>query len=424
MIGVIGLGFVGLTTALGLSHKGFRVFGYDCSPDKTRSLQSGSPAFHEPQLPEMLQRYGGASFSLVETSADLVNQCSIIFFCVGTPAAANGHADLSLLFAAIDSVLGVLERTRYVTFVIKSTVPPGTTRNRIQPFIESRGFICGQHIGLINNPEFLREGHAWDDFTEPDRIVIGADHPLAAAPLEKLYQVFGAPIFTVSLNEAEFIKYLSNTLLATMISFSNEQSMIAHAIGNINIAEAFDIVHRDKRWGDHRSTMKSYVYPGCGFGGYCLPKDTLALSACARDMGIVPRLLDAVLAINADIKTFASQQVALHMSPAQTIGILGLAFKPGTDDVRDTPAAAIIATLLENDYSNIVAYDPLAMDNFDREYHLPIRYVENLETIIQLADCLVITTSWNEFPSAVRDIAKPVFDFRYYIKKNKPNDLG
>jgi len=416
VIGVIGLGFVGLTTALGLSNAGYRVLGYDRNPEKTTHLQAGKLSFHEPQLPAMLQRHKGTTFTLGGSIAELVDQCSTIFFCVGTPASADGHADLSHLFEAMDSVLKVLKKSSHVTLVIKSTVPPGTTRNCIQPFIESRGFVCGQHIGLVNNPEFLREGYAWEDFTQPDRIVIGTDQPGNAESLAQLYQVFEAPVYTVSLNEAEFIKYLSNTLLASMISFSNEQSMIAHAIGNIDIARAFDILRMDRRWGDHRSTMKSYVYPGCGFGGYCLPKDTQALAACARDVGIAPRMLDAVLAVNEAIKTFVAQEVVSRMSPSQTIGILGLAFKPGTDDVRDTPAASVIASLLKEGFSSIIVYDPLAMNNFAHEYNFEVRYAENLQTIVQVADCLVITTAWNEFASAVIDYKKPLFDFRYCIK--------
>ena len=168
---------------------------------------------------------------------------------------------------------------KFFTIVIKSTVPPSTTKEKIKSILINLGIKVGEEIGLSNNPEFLREGYAWEDFIKPDRVVIGTEDDKSATILEKLYKPFNAPIINVSLNTAEYIKYLSNTLLSTMISYSNEMAILADYIGGIDIKEAFKTLHMDKRWSGNPAGMSSYVFPGAGFGGYCLPKDTFALYA-------------------------------------------------------------------------------------------------------------------------------------------------
>jgi UDPglucose 6-dehydrogenase len=242
---------------------------------------------------------------------------------------------------------------------------------------------------VANNPEFLREGYCWDDFMNPDRIVCGTDYPGAADTLKAIYRNFNAPVVITSLNTAEFIKYLSNTMLASMISFSNEMSMIAHAIGGVSVKQAFEALHMDKRWAD--ASMKSYVYPGCGFGGYCLPKDLQAMIAHAGDYGTSSLLLESVQSVNQSMSSFFAEQVSVH----ESIGILGLSFKPGSDDVRESPAAGLISLLLEK--GRIYAYDPVANTEFQKVYSLPIHYCESADEVCKRAKTVIIVTAWPEF---------------------------
>ena len=220
----------------------------------------------------------------------------------------------------------------------------------------------------------------------------------------------------VSLNTGEFIKYLSNTLLATLISYSNEMSLVADAIGGIDVAEAFRILHMDKRWGG--ATMASYVYPGCGYGGYCLPKDTNALYAVSRTAGFDAQILHNVIATNDNMPEFMAEKIIRAAGPdkSQTIGILGLSFKPGSDDVRDTPSAKVIRALLDKGYSHICGYDPVANAEFQRVYNMPIDYADSYDELLRKAQILVITTAWPEFAN-VRELAdgRPIVDCRYML---------
>jgi UDPglucose 6-dehydrogenase len=248
-----------------------------------------------------------------------------------------------------------------------------------------------------------------------DRIVLGVSDERSADVLRKVYATVTEPVFCVSLNTGEFIKYLSNTLLATLISYSNEMSIVADTIGGIDTAEAFRILHMDKRWGG--ATMASYVYPGCGYGGYCLPKDTNALYAVSRTAGFDAQILHHVIDTNDNMPTFISQKIirAIGDDKQQRIGILGLSFKPGSDDVRDTPSAKIIQALLDAGYHNICGYDPVAIDEFKRHYPLAIDYVDSYADILSQSQSLVITTAWPEFADVRQRTDKPVVDCRYML---------
>jgi UDPglucose 6-dehydrogenase len=273
--------------------------------------------------------------------------------------------------------------------VIKSTVPPGTTKTRIIPYLREKNITAP----VVNNPEFLREGYCWDDFIKPDRIVCGAEEPFASDVMKAIYKDFDAPVIITSLNTAEFIKYLSNNMLANMISFSNEMSMIANAIGGISVKQAFDTLHLDKRWG--KAGMRHYVYPGCGFGGYCLPKDLEAMIAQAKSYGITPALLESVQAVNRSMPSFFADQITAGVS--ENIGVLGLSFKPKSDDVRSTPAAEIIASLLNKGYKSLYVYDPQANTAFQKEYSFPVYYCENADEVCEKAKTVIIVTAWPQF---------------------------
>lgn len=414
MITVIGLGFVGLATALGFSEKGYRVYGYDIDVQKTGTLRNGRLPFHEPYLEDRLNFHLANNFIIASDLAAAVQDSSLIFFCVGTPAKDDGEADLTFLSQAVRTVLNHIPRDEFKVLVIKSTVPPSTTKNRIRPLLESQGYQVGVNIGLANNPEFLREGYAWEDFIRPDRIVIGHEDERSGVMVEEAYRVFDASIFRVSWNSAEYIKYLSNTLLATLISFANEQSMIARSFGDIDIKQSFEVLHLDKRWYGLPAGMQKYVYPGCGFGGYCLPKDTEALVKQAQHHGYAPQMLQSVLTVNKQIKETFVRALTKQIDKKEIIGILGLAFKPNSDDIRNTPALDIIMSLVQSGYTNIIAYDPLAVASFQETYSFPIEYSSSLGDLLGRADHIIILTAWQEFIDHKEWILqKHVYDLRY-----------
>ena len=417
VITVFGLGFVGLTTSLGFAEYGHKVYGVEISPSRLSGIQEGRLPFLEPGLDEALTRHLGNRFFPIGTDQlqRAVAESDCIYYCVGTPYGKDGQADLTYLLGAIDQTLEVRDGNRYQVLVVKSTIPPSTTSQKIIPYLEEKGLKVGVDVGVANNPEFLREGHCWDDFIHADRIVLGVSDDRSAQVLREVYATVSEPVLCVSLNTGEFIKYLSNTLLATLISYSNEMSMVADTIGGIDVAEAFRILHMDKRWGG--ATMASYVYPGCGYGGYCLPKDTNALYAVSRSAGFDAQILHHVIDTNDHMPEFIAQKIirAIGADKQQRIGILGLSFKPGSDDVRDTPSAKIIQALLDAGYSNICGYDPVAIDEFRSHYPLPIDYVADYDGILRESQALVITTAWPEFSDVRSRTDKPVIDCRYML---------
>lgn len=417
-VAVIGLGFVGLTTALGLSDKGIIVKGFDVDANKQKILADGDLPFHEPHLKEALAHHIGKGFQLTNDFATTILESQIIFYCVGTPAKEDGSTDLSHLLKAIGDTVSIIREHPQLeskTLVIKSTVPPTTTRDQISTFIDKLGLKVGDSILLSNNPEFLREGYAWNDFMNPDRIVIGCEDQISKERLTALYKSFAAPIHFVTFNEAEFIKYLSNTLLSTLISYANEMSMLADKFTDINISRAFKILHQDKRWYGNPANMATYVYPGCGFGGYCLPKDSAALYNQGLLSGYDASLIKATLEVNEKIAAHVVDKIKQHVDKETALGILGLSFKPQSDDIRETPARNIISMLLKNGYKNIFAYDPLANKNFIKSTQFPIQYAETLEEIKAKATCVVILTAWEMFKECCDWSTHKILDFRYYV---------
>ena len=411
MITVFGLGFVGLTTALGFAHFGYPVYGVDVDMSRKNLIRQGKLPFLEKGLDTALPDNLGKNFIVTDNVKEAVENSEIIFYCVGTPFGESGEADLHYLFAAIDETVRNMAKGKTYLLVIKSTIPPGTTSGRILPYIESKGYRVGRDILLANNPEFLREGHCWDDFIHADRIVAGCNEPQGAQRLRRLYEPFGIPFFAVSHTTGEFIKYLSNTLLATLISYSNEMANLADAIGNIDIKAAFQILHLDKRWSN--GNMATYAYPGCGYGGYCLPKDTSALYAVSRNTGAEARILGDVIGINDRMPEIIAGRIARRVSPDKRIGILGLSFKPDSDDIRECVSAKVIRCLLAKGFSHISAYDPVAIPEFRKHYPLAVDYMDSLQMIRDRSDFLVILTAWDEFKSVKDTCPGKVLDFRY-----------
>ncbi len=414
-ITVFGLGFVGLTTALGFAEKGHMVFGFDVNQERTITINSGQVPFAEPGLDTALASHLGNNFVISNNPFESVRQSDFVYLCVGTPCGENGAADLKYIYSALDMCAAVLNDGKYRVVVVKSTVPPSTTKERIIPYLKSKGLKSGISFGVANNPEFLREGKCWEDFMNADRIVCGVNDEKSAEMLRELYRGFEAPFYAVSLNTGEFIKYLSNTLLATLISYSNEMSMIADAIGDIEIKKAFNILHMDKRWGG--CNMTSYVYPGCGYGGYCLPKDTQAMISASTDKGFQPRILENVIVTNEMMPGFMLRKIKKVANLNSSIGILGLSFKPGSDDVRDSASAKIIKLLIEAGFSNIAAYDPIANTLFQQEYNFQeIMYFNSLEELCNQSEVLVLVTAWPEFKAIKHQfLNKTIVDCRYLL---------
>ena len=415
MVTVVGLGFVGLTTALGFAEYGHKVYGIEANEERMATIQSGKLPFLEPGLDEALKRHLGKNFIPTTDWTAAVADSECVYYCVGTPYGEDGQADLTYLYGALEQTLNTIHDDQFRVLVTKSTIPPSTTEKRVIPFLEEHGVKVPEQLGVANNPEFLREGHCWEDFTYADRIVLGVGDKRSEAMLRKLYAKEKAPVCCVSLNTGEFIKYLSNTSLACLISYANEMSMAADAIGGIDVAGAFRILHMDKRW--QTGSIRTYFYPGCGYGGYCLPKDTNAFYARTKDSGFDGGMLKHIIGLNNGMPEVTAQRIirVAGEDKGVCIGILGLSFNPGSDDVRDTPSAKIIRVLNEKGYENIVAYDPVAMEEFQGHYSLRCHYANAYEQLLEQADTVAITTAWPMFADVKEKTNKPVVDCRYML---------
>lgn len=422
MVTVVGLGFVGLTTALGFAEYGHKVYGIENNAERMASIQSGKLPFLEPGLDDALTRHLGKNFIPTADWEAAVADSECIYYCVGTPYGGDGRADLTYLYNALEQTLHAVHDRRFRVLVTKSTIPPSTTEKRIIPFLEERGVKVPEQLGIANNPEFLREGHCWEDFTHADRIVLGVSDARSEQVLRNLYAKEPAPVCCVSLNTGEFIKYLSNTSLACLISYANEMSMAADAIGGIDVASAFRILHMDKRW--RTGSIRAYFYPGCGYGGYCLPKDTNAFYAQAKEHGFDGRMLKEVITLNDEMPEVTAKRIiqAAGEDRSVCIGILGLSFNPGSDDVRDTPSAKIIHKLNEKGYQNIIAYDPVAIEEFQKHYSLECRYADTYEAFLEQAETVAITTAWPQFGDVKAKTKLPVVDCRYMLRENEYAD--
>ena len=415
MVTVVGLGFVGLTTALGFAEYGHKVYGIEVDAARLAKIQSGRLPFLEPGLDEALRRHLGKNFLPTTDWESAIADSECVYYCVGTPYGEDGQADLTYLCGAVEQTLQAIHDDKFRVLVTKSTIPPSTTEKRIIPFLEEHGVNVPEQLGVANNPEFLREGHCWEDFTHADRIVLGVSDGRSEGVLRRLYAKEAAPVFCVSLNTGEFIKYLSNTSLACLISYANEMSIAADAIGGIDTAAAFRILHMDKRW--QTGTIRSYFYPGCGYGGYCLPKDTNAFYARTKDSGFDGQILKHTIHLNDEMPEVTARRIIRAAGEDKTvcIGILGLSFNPGSDDVRDTPSAKIIRALNEAGYRNIAAYDPVAMDEFQVRYQLDCRCVDTYDQLLEQAGTVAITTAWPMFQDVKSRTNSPVVDCRYML---------
>ena len=416
MVTILGLGFVGLTTALGFAHLGYKVYGFDVNQERVETLKSGKLPFLEPHMDEVLKTHLNKNFFIADDLKLALKDSEIIFYCVGTPYGKDGSADLKYLFAALDMTFDAVDDEKFRVLTIKSTIPPSTTSEKIIPYVSTKlsESSINKNFAVANNPEFLREGHCWEDFIVADRIVIGCNDDKAREKLVELYAPLNVPIKCVTPSTGEFVKYLSNTLLATLISYSNEMAQAADAIANIEVAEAFKIIHMDKRW--NGCNMTTYFYPGCGYGGYCLPKDTNAFFAQSKVKGFEPPILKNVISTNNRRPTIIAKKIVGNLDKDAEIGILGLAFKPMSDDVRDTSAYHIIKEIFAAGYKNIFAYDPVANKNFVKHYpELPIKILNSAREVYDKSKVVAIVTAWNEFRKVTSWGNKQIVDCRYML---------
>jgi len=385
-IAVAGAGYVGLTTAACLADLGNDVCVIEIDQDKVRALRRHRLHFYEPGLQEMIERNSRAGRMRFTTSyAEAIPGAEFAFVAVPTPEGQNGEADLSCVEQAACSIAQNLDGPLVV--VNKSTVPIGTG-DVVSEVIKR--FNTHFPVDVVSNPEFLREGAALQDFMSPDRVVIGAHNREAAEKVARLYEPLQAPVLLYSLYTAEMVKYASNAFLAARISFINEIARICERVDADAklVAEGMGL---DRRIGPH------FLDAGIGYGGSCFPKDVKALAAIAEQYAYHPELLHAVMDINRDQRTLVVEKLreCLGSLRGQVVGMLGLAFKPNTDDMREAPSVEIAQALLKRG-ATVRAYDPAAMEKASQI--LPdVEYRRNAQAVARGADALVVVTEWNEF---------------------------
>ena len=386
-ITVIGAGYVGLVTGVCFADLGNRVVCLDINEQKIESLRQGAMPIYEPGLEELVARNRAAKrLSFTTSYADGLREADFVFIAVGTPEGVDGEADLRYVRMAARSIAEAMDHPMVI--VNKSTVPVGTG-DWVADIISSH-LRDGVECAVVSNPEFLREGSAIADFMRPDRVVLGSLDPEAAESVAQLYLPLRATIMITDLRTAEMIKYASNAFLATRISFINEIANVCEALG-ADVKEVALGMGYDQRIGH------AFLDAGIGYGGSCFPKDVKALAYMAQIKGRHPQLLQAVMDINADQRRAVVRKLeaALGSLRGMTIGLLGLAFKPNTDDMREAPSTHIARMLLAAG-ARVRGYDPVAME-------VAVRLMPELEmagdpyALAEGCDALVIVTEWNEF---------------------------
>lgn len=386
---VIGTGYVGLVTGVCFADLGNTVHCLDIDEERIQKLKQGRMPIYEPGLEEIVERNVKAKRLFFTTSyKEALETAKFAFIAVGTPSGADGEADLNAVHSAAESIAKSVQHP--IIVVNKSTVPVGTG-DSVADIIQKARSDDPLDFSVVSNPEFLREGSAISDFMNPDRIVLGSTHREAAEEVAKLYQPLRTTIMITDLRTAEMIKYASNAFLATRISFINEIANICDELG-ADVREVADGMGMDKRIG------RGFLDAGLGWGGSCFPKDVKALAHMAVLHNTHPQLLQAVMDINRNQRRRVVYKLRKVLGGSLTdkqIGILGLSFKPNTDDMREAPAVEIIH-LLENEGAQVRAYDPQAMENAKKE--LPnIQLCDNPYETAENADALVLATEWNEF---------------------------
>jgi len=389
-VSIFGLGYVGVVHAVGLAYLGHRVIGYDVDFSRSTALRERRLPLYEPGLEDLLR---GAQ-ERIEISGDPVEavvRSDLTMISVGTPSAPDGSADLSYVRKAVETVgEGIRAKGSKHLIVIKSTVPPGTVQ-AMRRFLEGMGLRYGVDFDLASNPEFLREGSAVEDFLKPDRIVIGVWSRWAEDMLLELYRGIEAPKIVTDPTTAEFVKYVSNIFLAIKISFSNEVGDLCKAMG-VDSYEVFKIVGMDKRIG------QSFFRSGLGFGGSCLPKDLRAWIRFAETLGHRARIAEAAYEVNRERPRKALELLKKHLGSlrGRRIGVLGLSFKPNTDDIRESRGIEVAKLLIEEG-AEVYVSDPAAMPNAKKILGERVAYIEDPQKLVESVEAVVIATEWPQY---------------------------
>ena len=424
-IAVVGSGYVGLVAGACFAELGHNIILVDNDERKVSALQRGECPIHEEFLPELLERHRGRRLAFTSDLPEAVRRSDIIFIAVGTPPKEDGDADLSYVESVACSIAGAIDD--YKVVVEKSTVPV-YTNGWIRKVMLLNG-APAQLFDVASNPEFLREGAAVTDFLYPDRIVVGADSDRAAAMMAEAYRPlvdgsyykkrdaipgpFNAPfmakLIRTSAKSAELIKHASNAFLALKISFVNAVSSVCEAVG-ADVEQVCDGIGSDSRIG------RRFLYPGIGYGGSCFPKDLLAFRAVARENGCSFGLLDEVVKVNEEQRHRFLRKVkrALWTLKGKKLAVLGLAFKNGTDDIRESPAIAIVKSLLREG-CQITAYDPAAMARAAEELPSTVQFASDPYQALRGADACLFLTEWEDFATLELDQVRKLLRYPIVI---------
>ncbi|MBI5407725.1 MAG: UDP-glucose/GDP-mannose dehydrogenase family protein [Nitrospirae bacterium] len=390
-ISVIGAGYVGLVTGACFAEFGINVTCVDMDEARIESLTKGTPPFYEPGLEELMRKnMNEGRLHFTRDTAKAVRDSEIIFIAVGTPSRADGSADLSYVDAVARTIAGNLNA--YKVIVTKSTVPVGTGE-RIRKIIQESGNADGQ-FDIVSNPEFLREGSAIEDFMRPNRVVIGANSERSVSVIKELYRplyLIEAPFIITDIETSEMIKYASNVFLATKISYINEIANLCEKVG-ANVQVVAKAMGLDGRIG------AKFLHPGPGYGGSCFPKDVRALLQIAESHGYDLKIARGVIEVNTSQREWMIVKIehALRGISGKTLGVLGLSFKPNTNDIRESPAIDIIQGLIARG-AKIRVFDPAAMQDAKAVLGPLVTYCKDAYDAAEGADAVVLTTEWNQF---------------------------
>jgi len=403
-IGVIGLGFVGLSLTSVLASKNYNVVGIDIDQEKCKKIMDGKAPFFEPGLDDILKK--GLKKKLLVTNHLLkIKDCDIIFVTVGTPQRKNGSIELSMVKKVVIELGQIISQTKKKPIIfIKSTVVPGTIQNIILPILEKKSSKkAGKDFGLISNPEFLQESRAVRDTEFPHAVVLGGYETKFMKKAKNLFTKLhpNTPIIITNHQTAEMIKYANNSFLATKISFINQLSNICQNIPEANIDDIAKTIGLDPRIGEQ------FLNAGPGYGGSCLPKDMRALINFAGSVGVKPTLLDAVERTNHEQIDNVINLIKkkLGIIDSKRITILGTAFKPNTDDIRDSVGIELIKKLILKK-ANVTVHDPKAIDNTMKVFGKKINYGKTISDALNKSHCVIIMTQWKQYEKINNHIIK------------------
>ncbi len=413
-VSIIGTGYVGLVTGVALAHAGHRVVCVGRNGEKVSHINSGKAPFFEPGLEDLLSRVlAKKRFAASTDLGGSVSRSDVTIIAVGTPT-MDGAIDLSQVKEAAEQIGKALaDKKTYHVVAVKSTVVPGTTESVVWPILMKASGKTAREIGLCMNPEFLREGNALEDALKPDRIVIGSMDKKGAVIYAKLFTKNTCPTFFVNLATAELTKYVSNVLLATLVSFSNEIGNLAVRIPGVDVVDVWHAVHADRRWSPKvgKKTVTPdiihYLFSGCGYGGSCFPKDTKALLRFASQKSVAMPMLSSTIGINEAQPHHLVDLLSKALGDLRDkrVAVLGLAFKPNTDDTRESPAITLISELRSKGV-NVVCHDPQVGELVVLR-QLGATQENSCESALKGADAAVLMTAWDVYTNiAPRDFVR------------------